>query len=76
MLTNVYGYVGNDEVESLCDMIAEKMGFNIYRLDNTLNLCVMIENKVFGYSNEDLKKKIKILNKRKELHYCRISTLM
>ena len=28
-------YVGNDEVESLCDMIAEKMGFNIYRLDNT-----------------------------------------
>lgn len=38
-------YVGNDEVESLCDMIAEKMGFNIYRLDNTLNLCVMIENK-------------------------------
>ena len=42
-------YVGNDEVESLCDMIAEKMGFNIYRLDNTLNLCVMIDNKVFGY---------------------------
>ena len=53
-------YVGNDEVESLCDMISEKMGFNIYRLDNTLNLCVMLDNKVFGYSNEDLKKKIKI----------------
>ena len=35
-------YVGNDEVESLCDMISEKMGFNIYRLDNTLNLCVML----------------------------------
>ena len=47
-------YVGNDEVESLCDMIAEKMGFNIYRLDNTLNLCVMIDNKLFFYSNEDL----------------------
>ena len=49
-------YVGNDEVESLCDMISEKMGFNIYRLDNTLNLCVMLDKKVFGYSNEDLKK--------------------
>ncbi len=61
-------YVGNDEVESLCDMIAEKMGFNIYRLDNTLNLCVMIENKVFGYSNEDLKKKIKILNKNEDIY--------
>ena len=51
-------YVGNDEVESLCDMIAEKMGFNIYRL----------ENKVFGYSNEDLKKKIKILNKNEDIY--------
>lgn len=61
-------YVGNDEVESLCDMIAEKMGFNIYRLDNTLNLCVMIDNKVFGYSNEDLKKKIKILNKNEDIY--------
>ena len=61
-------YVGNDEVESLCDMIAEKMGFNIYRLDNTLNLCVMLDNKVFGYSNEDLKKKIKILNKNEDIY--------
>ena len=61
-------YVGNDEVESLCDMISEKMGFNIYRLDNTLNLCVMLDNKVFGYSNEDLKKKIKILNKNEDIY--------
>ena len=45
-------YVNNGEIENLTNKIAKKMGFEIYRLDNTLNLCVMLDNKVFGYTNE------------------------
>lgn len=61
-------YVNNEEVENLCNKIAEKMGFNIYRLDNTLNLCVMLDNKVFGYTNEELKRKVKVLNKNEDIY--------
>ena len=56
-------YVNSSEIGNLTDKIAEKMGFDIYRLDNTLNLCVMIDNKVFGYTNEELKRKMKLINK-------------
>lgn len=61
-------YTINSDVENLTNKIAEKMGFNIYRLDNTLNLCVMLDNKVFGYTNEDLKRKVKMLNKNEEIY--------
>ncbi len=61
-------YVNNTEVGNLTDKIAEKMGFNIYRLDNTLILCVMLDNKVFGYTNEELKRKMKILNKNEDIY--------
>ncbi len=61
-------YVNSAEIENLTDKIAEKMGFNIYRLDNTLNLCVMLDNKVFGYTNEELKHKVKILNKNEDIY--------
>ena len=44
------------------------MGFDIYRLDNTLNLCVMIDNKVFGYTNEELKRKMKLINKNEDIY--------
>ncbi len=61
-------YVVNDEIENLTNKIAEKMGFNIYRLDNTLNLCVMLDNKTFGYTNEELKRKVKMLNKNEDIY--------
>lgn len=61
-------YVNSAEIANLTDRIAEKMGFNIYRLDNCLNLCVLLDNKVFGYTNEELKQKIKLLNKNEDIY--------
>ena len=61
-------YVNSSEIGNLTDKIAEKMGFDIYRMDNTLNLCVMLDNKIFGYTNEELKKKIKMINKNEEIY--------
>ena len=37
-------------------------------MDNTLNLCVMLDNKIFGYTNEELKKKIKMINKNEDIY--------
>ena len=61
-------YTKMSEVGNLTDKIAEKMGFNIYRFDNTLNLCVMLDNKVFGYTNEELKQRVKLLNKNEDIY--------
>lgn len=61
-------YVMSAEVGNIADKVAKKMGFEIYRMDNTLNLCVMLDNKVFGYTNEELKRKIKILNKNEDIY--------
>ena len=61
-------YVNSSEIGNLTDKIAEKMGFDIYRLDNTLNLCVMLDNKVFGYTNEELKRKMKLINKNEDIY--------
>ena len=61
-------YVNSSEIGNLTDKIAEKMGVDIYRLDNTLNLCVMIDNKVFGYTNEELKRKMKLINKNEDIY--------
>ena len=61
-------YVNSSDIGNLADKIAEKMGFDIYRMDNTLNLCVMLDNKIFGYTNEELKKKIKMINKNEEIY--------
>lgn len=63
-----YKYVNDVEVENLTDKIAEKMGFEIYRFDNTLNLCVMLNNKTFGYTNENLKNRLKQLNKNEDIY--------
>lgn len=71
-------YVNSSEIGNLVDKIAEKMGFDIYRMDNTLNLCVMLDNKIFGYTNEELKKKIKMINKNEDIYlmYFIILTLL
>lgn len=61
-------YVNNAEVENVTNKIAEKMGFEIYHMERTLNLCVMIDNKSFGYTNEDLKNKIKQFNRNEDIY--------
>ena len=67
-LTLYQNYVNSSEVGNLTDKIAEKMGFEIYQMDNTLNLCVMLDNKIFGYTNEELKRKVKMLNKNEDIY--------
>ncbi len=61
-------YVNNTEIENITNKIAEKMGFEIYHMERTLNLCVMPENKVFGYTNEDLKNRIKQFNRNEDIY--------
>lgn len=61
-------YTYNTEIENLTNRIAEKMGFNIYRMEGTLTLCVMLNNKVFGYTNEELKNKVKRISKNEEIY--------
>lgn len=61
-------YVNNAEVENVTNKIAEKMGFEIYHMERTLNLCVMPGNKAFGYTNEDLKNKIKQFNRNEDIY--------
>lgn len=61
-------YATNTDIQNLTDKIAEKMGFEIYQFNNSLNLCVMLDNKAFGYTNDDLKRKVKMLNKNEEIY--------
>ena len=61
-------YSVNLDVQNLADKIAKKMGFEIYCYDNAINLCVMLGNKAFGYTNDELKRKIKMLNKNEEIY--------
>ena len=61
-------YISNTEVENLTNKIALKMGFEIYPMEKSLNLCVMPENKAFGYTNEDLKNRIKQFNKNEDIY--------
>ena len=61
-------YRNNIEIETLAIKIAKKMGFEIYDMDKSLTLCVMPNNKIFGYTNEDLKNKLKQLNKNEDIY--------
>ena len=61
-------YRNNIEIESLSMKIAKKMGFEIYDMDKSLTLCVMPNNKIFGYTNEDLKNKLKQLNRNDDIY--------
>lgn len=70
-------YVSNSEVYRLTSLIAEKMGLCIYEYQNHLYVTSGEHNRVFGFSNEELKKTIGVrLNRELYLCYYIIYTIM
>ena len=49
-------YVSNSEVYRLTSMIAKKLGLSIYEYQNHLYMTSGEHNRVFGFTNEELKK--------------------
>ena len=62
-------YISNSEVYRLTNMIAKKMGLSIYEYQNHLYLTSGEHNRVFGFTNEELKKTIGVRLNR-ELYLC------
>lgn len=62
-------YRSNSEVYRLTAMIAEKLGLSIYEYQNHLYMTSGDHNRVFGFTNEELKKTIGVRLNR-ELYLC------
>lgn len=59
----------NPEVYDIVNMVLKKMNIDIYEYNNSIYVTAGINNKVFGFSNEEIKKEIGVkLNK--ELYLC------
>lgn len=71
-------FVYDTDVEELLVFIAEKNGLQIYRYNERLFICPGVENKVFGYTNDELKKRIPYISRNDELYlgYFIIMTLI
>ena len=70
-------YISNSEVYRLTSMIAKKMGLSIYEYQNHLYMTSGEHNRVFGFTNEELKKTIGVrLNRELYLCYYIIYTIM
>lgn len=70
-------YISNSEVYRLTAMVAKKLGLHIYEYQNHLYLTSGEHNRVFGFSNEELKKTIGVrLNRELYLCYYIIYTIM
>ena len=70
-------YVSNSEVYRLTSMIAKKLGLSIYEYQNHLYMTSGEHNRVFGFTNEELKKTIGVrLNRELYLCYYVIYTIM
>lgn len=70
-------YVSNSEVYRLTDLIAKKLGLYIYEYQNHLYMTSGDHNRVFGYTNEELKKAIGVrLNRELYLCYYIMYTIM
>lgn len=70
-------YTTNSEVYKMTQMIAEKLGLCIYEYQNHLYMTSGEHNRVFGFTNEELKKTIGVrLNRELYLCYYIIYTIM
>jgi len=63
-------YIYNADVEDILQFIIEKLDMEIYRYNEKLYLCPCVENKVFGYNNEELRRKIPRITRNDELYLC------
>ncbi len=62
-------YENNGEVYDTVKKVLKKMGINLYEYSDGLYVCAGENNKVFGYSNDELKKELGIKLNR-ELYLC------
>lgn len=70
-------YASNSEVYRLTSLVAKKLGLRIYEYQNHLYLTSGENNRVFGFTNEELKKTIGVrLNRELYLCYYIIYTIM
>ncbi len=70
-------YISNSEVYRLTGQIAQKLNLSIYEYNNHLYLTSGERNRVFGFTNEELKKTIGVrLNRELYLCYYIIYTVM
>lgn len=62
-------YVQNAEVYEVLDMIVKRLNLNLYEYNNGLYLTAGDGNRIFGYSNDELKRTMG-LRYNKELYLC------
>lgn len=63
-------YIYNADVEEILLFVVNKLDMELYRYNEKLHLCPRTANQVFGYTNEELRKKIPYINKNEELYLC------
>lgn len=64
------GYRNNSDVEEMVLYIARKMGLRLYNYEEKLFISPGVANKVFGYTNDELKRKIPYIIRNDELYLC------
>ena len=70
-------YSSNSEIYRLTTLIAKKLGLTIYEYQNHLYVTSTEHHKIFGFTNEELKKRIGVrLNRELYLCYYIIFTIM
>jgi hypothetical protein len=68
----------NPDVEEMVLYIADRMGMELYHYNEKLFLCPGAANRLFGYSNDELKRRIPYISRNDELYlgYFIIMTLI
>lgn len=60
-------YLYNNEVEEILNLMAEKLELDIYRYNEKIFLTPGVNNKLFGYTHEDLRKALPYVTRNSEL---------
>lgn len=63
-------FIYHTDVEETLLFIAERLDMELYRYNEKLFLCPSVENDIFGYTNEELKRKIPRILRNDELYLC------
>jgi hypothetical protein len=63
-------YRYNPDIEEMVQYIADKMGMELYHYNEKLFLSPGTGNRLFGYSNDDLKRRIPYITRNDELYLC------
>ena len=63
-------YIYHTDVEEVLQFMMDKLDLGLYRYNEKLYLCPSVENNIFGYTNEELKRKIPRIIRNDELYLC------